>query len=334
VAFDASGNLYVANSFSGSIAKITPAGAVSMFVSGGLGEPTELAFDSAGNLYVADSVRNGIFDGIYKVTPAGVVSTVVNGGLPASGLACDAAGNLYVSNQFQDTISKVTPAGVVSTFVNTGLDTPRGIAFDSNGNLYVANEDNDTISRVTKSGAASTFANSGLDHPIGLAMDAFNNLYVTGFSPALAVITRAETVSTVVEFDLFPGDIACDAAGNVYLADPLQNVIFKVTVSSSSVVAAARVARNVAAGQENKAIPGFSVGLTPAGTSATHDHGHYSAPVKSLGEESKSHAAYATLVAGQGTIASESQTALARAIDQILGKGLLLTRLKVQLSAG
>jgi DNA-binding beta-propeller fold protein YncE len=44
LAFDAAGNLYVANT----ISKVTPAGVVSTFVSSGLDAPEGLALDSAG----------------------------------------------------------------------------------------------------------------------------------------------------------------------------------------------------------------------------------------------------------------------------------------------
>ena len=86
----------------------------------------------------------------------------------AQGLAFDAAGNLYVANDGNDTISKVTPAGAVSTFVSERARCPEGLAFDAAGNLYVANSDNNTISKVTPAGAVSTFvSSSGLDDPIG-----------------------------------------------------------------------------------------------------------------------------------------------------------------------
>ena len=59
-----------------------------------------------------------------EVTPAGVVSTFATGFNIPVGLAFDAAGNLYVANTGDNTVSKVTPAGVVSTFAS-GFTVPR-----------------------------------------------------------------------------------------------------------------------------------------------------------------------------------------------------------------
>ena len=119
LAFDAAGNLYVANEDSGTVSKVTPAGVVSSFASGFNG-PFGLAFDAASNLYVANEF-NGTVD---KVTPAGVVSTFASGFVDPRGLAFDAAGNLYVANRFNATVDKVTSAGVVSTFA--GVQRPPG----------------------------------------------------------------------------------------------------------------------------------------------------------------------------------------------------------------
>ena len=64
-------------------------------------------------------------------------------------MAFDTAGNLYVTNGANDTISKVTPTGTVSTFVS-GLCG--SLAFDAAGNLYVSNAVDNTISKVTLRG--------------------------------------------------------------------------------------------------------------------------------------------------------------------------------------
>ena len=174
LAFDAAGNLYVANAGDDTVSKVTPAGVVSTFASG-FDDPVGLAFDAAGNLYVANAGDNTVS----KVTPAGTVShlrlRVQRSRRPGlrrrrqplrrqrrqrHGEQGDArgggqhlrhrvqrsrrpglrpAGNLYVANNGNDTVSKVTPAGVVSTFAS-GFNGPIGLAFDAAGNLYVADQ--------------------------------------------------------------------------------------------------------------------------------------------------------------------------------------------------
>ena len=64
-----------------------------------------------------------------------------------AGLALDAAGNIYVTNDggsnsitiyAAGSSGDVAPKAIISGS-DTGLSTPRGIAIDSNGNIYVAN---------------------------------------------------------------------------------------------------------------------------------------------------------------------------------------------------
>src|SRR5207245_6929495 len=97
-------------------------------------------------------------------------STFATGFNSPTGLAFDRAGNLYVANEGNGTVSQVTPAGAVSTFAS-GFNTPYGLAFDAAGSLYVADLNANTVSRVTRTGEATTFA-SGFNLPFALAVDA------------------------------------------------------------------------------------------------------------------------------------------------------------------
>ncbi len=191
IAFDAAGNLYVANDNADTVTKVTPAGASSMFATG-VSTPYPLAIDAAGNLYVG-----GFFGSIYKITSSGLVSTFATGTKRRAGLAFDAAGNLYASNPTGETISKITPAGTETTFAS-GLKQVEGLAFDAAGNLYAAIENGGKITRITPAGASSTFV-SGLDGPEGLAIDAAGNLYV-GQRPEAVIekITPAGVVSPLL----------------------------------------------------------------------------------------------------------------------------------------
>ena len=134
LAVDASGDLYVVDTWNQVIRKLTPVG-TNWVVSTLAGQ--------AGNAGYADATgTNAQFSN------------------PAYA-AVDAAGNVYVTDQNNDVIRKITPLGVVTTIAgqvgsNNSLDgtngnaqfaSPVGIAIDNATNLYVADGDN-TIRRI------------------------------------------------------------------------------------------------------------------------------------------------------------------------------------------
>ncbi len=224
LAFDAAGNLYVANyAGTNAVSKVTPTGVVSTFAPRFPG-PNALAFDATGNLYVADYLGNTVS----KVTPAGVVSPFAQAIVVPAGLAFD-AGNLYVASYFGNTVSEVTPAGVVSTFAS-GFNGPTALAFDAASNLYVANESNGTVSEVTPAGVVSKFA-SGFSSPDGLAFDAAGNLYVANESTGtVSKVTPAGVVSTFTSGFSSPAALAFHA-GNLYVANEGNGTVSQVSES-------------------------------------------------------------------------------------------------------
>jgi hypothetical protein len=195
--------------------------------------PSGVAADSAGNVYVADT-DNDIIRKIVASTgavttlagQAGIFGNIDATGSAArfnmpSGVAVDAAGNIYVADTLNNTLRKVTASGVVSTLAGsprtpgsvdgTGsaaqFEAPQGLAIDSSGNLYVADTNNHTIRKVVPStGVVTTVA--GLAGNPGSA-DGLGSL--AGFN--------------------FPSGVAVDGAGNLYIADTENHTIREISPS-------------------------------------------------------------------------------------------------------
>ena len=194
IALDATGNLYVSDTGSATIRKITSAGAVSTLAgtagsqgsADGTGaaarfsEPHGLTVDSAGNVYVADTKN----DTIRKITSGGVVTTMAGkagvagfaDGLGATarfnqpyGVAVDSTGNVYVADTGNDTLRAITPGGATVTLagmagvagLNDGaggsaqFDLPHALVVNA-GSLYVADTGNSTLRLISPTDTVST----------------------------------------------------------------------------------------------------------------------------------------------------------------------------------
>ncbi len=140
MAFDAQGNLYVAEPTQAAVQVFAPGSTTPTLTLTGLQSPDALALDTHGNLFVADEVANAV----YMFSPGATKPTATLTGLNApSALAFDAHGNLFVANAGYinpgTTVSMFAPGSTTPTATLTGLSVPSALAFDAAGNLYVAN---------------------------------------------------------------------------------------------------------------------------------------------------------------------------------------------------
>ena len=241
VAVDAHGDLFIADFLNNVVEKVTPAGRLSVVAGNGarrpgapgpatgseLERPSGVAVDSHGDLFIADLADNVV----EKVTPAGRLSVVAGDGKlglatpgPAissdlsypTGVAVDAHGDLFISDEGFSVVEEVNPAGRLSVVAGiadqSGRPTPgpatrsdlgnvHGVAVDAVGNLFIA-DGSGVVEKVNPAGRLSVVAG---DFRAG--------------QPTPGPATRS---------GLGPSGVAVDAHGDLFIADSSNNVVEEV----------------------------------------------------------------------------------------------------------
>jgi sugar lactone lactonase YvrE len=215
--------------------------------------PSAIAFDAQGDLYFADAGEHMV----RMLSVAGVITTVAgngvqgsagDGGLAAAaeldsptGLAVDAAGDLYIADSHNQRVREVSAAsGMITTIAGTGvagfagdrgpataaqLDMPTALALDAAGDVIVADRNNHrvrmigavtrTITTIAGDGVEGYSGDGGLataaaiDSPDGLAVDAAGNLYLADTHNGRVREVSAATgrISTVVGVGFAGGNV-------------------------------------------------------------------------------------------------------------------------------
>jgi sugar lactone lactonase YvrE len=244
-AVDAAGNVYVADTSSHCIRKITPAGVVTTLA----GAPGQ----------------SGFADG---------TGTAARFSGPSS-VAVDATGTVFVADTNNHTIRRTTATGETSTFAGTAgsygsndgqgiaaqFGRPRGVALDPAGNLYVTSDQ--TVRKISPTGNVTTLAgaynqasyydangtSARFSTPAGIAVGADGNIYVTETpDPDFAAIARIRRITPDGNVTTLAGveqgyadgsgpaarfhnpcSLAADATGNLFVADSYNQAVRKVT---------------------------------------------------------------------------------------------------------
>ncbi|PWU12089.1 MAG: hypothetical protein C5B51_01430, partial [Terriglobia bacterium] len=220
LAFDAAGNLYIADARNHRIRKVTPGGVITTV---------------AGNGSPGFSGDRG------KATNAQLNSP--------QGIAVDSSGNLLIADTGNSRLRKVAPDGTIDTFAGNGnssyfgdgsrglqasLNHSLGVAVDSSGAVYIADTRNNAVRRIGSDSIITTIAGMGpagfagdggpafralLSGPTSVAVDGSGNVYIVDAgNQRLRKVTPDGIITTVASSLTNPHSVATDAAGNVFVA--------------------------------------------------------------------------------------------------------------------
>jgi subtilisin family serine protease len=220
VAYDAAGDLFIADGANFRIRKVTPDGV------------------------------------IHTIAGAGCSGETGDGGPATSaclsmpwGVAVDASGNLYISNTEDDRIRKVAPNGIITTFAGTGYTgswsdgfsgdggpavnaqfaSPHGLAVDAAGNVFIADTGNNRIRKVRPDGIIVTVAgngdssdsgdggqatSAGVASPMAVAVDNLGGFYIAGGTILRYVAPNGVITSLADGYP--PESVAVSPSGQIY----------------------------------------------------------------------------------------------------------------------
>lgn len=264
IAFDSSGNFFVAEETRKKILKFNSSGVfqsefgTSGSSAGQFQRPMGLAIDASDNIWVVDSVRTKVIkfnsSGVYQAEygSAGTGNGQFNQPLD---IAFDSSGNFFVVDEGNDRIQKFNSAGTYQSQFGTygtgngQFNAPHGIAIDSSNNIYVAEWDGQRVQKFNSAGTyQSKFGSLGttngkFNHPGWVAVNSSGSIFVVdqGNHRVQVFDSAGVFVSSFGAFGSgdgqfkYPRAIVVRSSGDVYVVDSSNNRVQKFSQSAGSV---------------------------------------------------------------------------------------------------
>jgi uncharacterized protein (TIGR03437 family) len=263
IAFDASGNLYIADEGNAVIRRVAPDGTIDTIAGNGNPnyagdngpalsaqiDPLAVAVDKQGNYYIADANYR-----IRKVNTSGVITTIAGTGVMGQtengyqatqaeiglvvSLAVDSSGNIYLADSTNIAVSEISggiinviAGGIQSGSIADGqpatmtVMAPYGVALDTSGNLFIS-DSNLYDTKVWRLALASglVFTAAGTGQ-VGFSGDGGQAIFATLYGPAGLAVSGT----------------------NLYIADVGNQRIREITGSVINTVAGAAIGDSGAA---------------------------------------------------------------------------------------
>jgi hypothetical protein len=259
-ALDAAGDVFIADTNSQRVREVVKATGLIVTVAGNgvagyngdniaataaqLQNPYAVAVDAAGDVFIADLGNNRVREVVKAtgliITVAGTGASGYNGdGIPAtsaqlfgpSGVAVDAAGDVFIADQGNGRVREVVKAtGLITTVAGTGtwgyngdniaataaeLKQPTGVAVDAAGDVFIADFVDYRVREVVKAtGLITTVAGTGasgyngdgipassaqLGYPYGVSVDTAGDVFIVdqGNQRVREVVKASGLITTV-----------------------------------------------------------------------------------------------------------------------------------------
>ena len=240
LAFDSSGNLFVANAGSNQILEYSPSLQQIDFISSGLSKPNRLVFDGEGNLYVSNAGNNSVT--VYAPQNRHMPFRIITTGLDFPlGIDADLYGDVYVSNNRSNNIKVYDVRG---SLIETLTGDKNGRSFSAPGtlaiygrNIYVGTGPTFGLNAVTSYNVGEFLTNNPLEvqtytdrvntGPTGIAFDKQGNVYVADYYSNTATKYDPQgTLLLVIKDQIAQCEgIAVDKSGNIYVANSTLNTV-------------------------------------------------------------------------------------------------------------
>jgi trimeric autotransporter adhesin len=255
IAVDAGGNIYFNDTFNNIVREITGGNLITIAGTGKAGfagdngpaskaqlnNPSGLTLDASGNIYISDSLNHrvrmvsGSKGTIATIVGSGSAGSTGDGGAALTatlvypaGLALDAKGDLYISDDVANDVRMVNSGQIVTTIAGIGtqgfsgdngpaakatLSAPFGLAMDSTGNAYIADSGNYRLRKVANAAGAGAMITTA----------AGNATFRFGGDGGLAIDAQLYS----------PAGLAFDSNGAMYIADTDNNRIRSVSANGT-----------------------------------------------------------------------------------------------------
>jgi len=289
MAFDSTGNLYIADTGNYRVRRLTPAGVISTVAGNGFSKhsgdggaatsagffPLRLAVDRSDAILIADPISYRV----RKVGANGVISTIAGTGelvfsgegkpaleasLAPSGIHVDGDGRILIADELNYRVYRIGTDGILTTVAGIGqsgfsgddgpavaakIEGISSLTTDANGNIALADMNNFRVRRITPAGIISTIAGGG----------------------ATAVSTAP--VPALSSDIGFPRSIAIDPLGRLYIANEQKQFVLSLSADGTLI---SRIAGN---GQFKTVTPGMPAPLVnmsqPTGVAIAGDGSVY-----------------------------------------------------------